>query len=120
MIAPFEVATETIDEVDVFTVNGELDLDSAPRLEQPLNAAIASGSRAVLIDLSGCEFIDSTGLAILVGAWRTLEERNGDSTGSRLVLCCPDDQVERLFRLTGLGDAIPILPNRDSALAALG
>jgi anti-sigma B factor antagonist len=117
MIAPFEVASETVEDLHVFTVKGELDLETSPQLEQALNAAIDSGAPGVLIDLSDCGFIDSTGLAVLVAAWKAIGERNG--TAGTLVLCCPDDQVDRLFKLTGLGEAIPILPGRDEAIETL-
>lgn len=117
MTGPFKVGTETVNEVDVFTVSGELDLDTSPELRERLQAAIENGSRPVLVDLSDCEFIDSTGLAVLVAAWRASEERNGAT--KPLTLCCPDDQVERLFKLTGLDETIEILPGRDEAIAAL-
>jgi anti-sigma B factor antagonist len=118
MIAPFEVGSEIVgDDVHAFTVNGELDLDTAPQLEQPLHLAIADGAQAILVDLSGCEFIDSTGLAVLVSAWKTVQQ--GDGTGGRLVICCAADQVERLFKLTGVEEAIDVHPSRDEALEAL-
>jgi anti-sigma B factor antagonist len=117
MTAPFEIATEILDEVHVFSVKGELDLETSPQLREPLLETIDKGARAVLVDLSDCDFIDSTGLATLVAAWKALEERNG-AQGS-LILCCPDEQVERLFKLTGLDEAIRILPGRDEAIEAL-
>jgi anti-sigma B factor antagonist len=117
MTLTFKVGTETVDEVHVFTVIGELDLETAPQLRQPLEAAIDEGAECVLVDLSDCEFIDSTGLAVLVAAWKAMEERNGAVKG--LMLCCPDEQVERLFKLTGLDETIDILPGRDEAIEAL-
>src|SRR3954471_4936690 len=117
MTAPFEVARETVGDVQVFSVKGELDLDTAPQLRGPLLETIESGPAGVLIDLSECEFIDSTGLATLVAAWKAMNERDGQ--GESLVLCCPDEQVERLFKLTGLDDAISILPGRDEAIETL-
>jgi anti-anti-sigma factor len=119
---PFEVRNETLEDgVHVFSVHGELDLHTAGELEQPLDATLARVGRAsILIDLSGCEFIDSTGIAVIVRAWQRIEsngaeaEDNGD-----LVLCCSNDQVHRLLKITGVDSSISIHPNRDAALSDL-
>jgi anti-sigma B factor antagonist len=114
--APFEVETEVMDDgVHVFDVTGELDLDTAPRLREPLEKAIDSGANAVMVNLSSCEFIDSTGIALLVWAWQSLNS----GRGGRISLCCPTAQVRRLLELTGVIDAISIHSERDSAIASL-
>ncbi len=90
------------------------DLDTAPILEARLRDAREADS-SVLLDLSDCEFIDSSGLALIVKAWRDLESRDG--TG--LAMCCAKDQVERLLRITGAYDAISIFDSVDDALSRL-
>jgi anti-sigma B factor antagonist len=117
MNAPFKVGTENVDGVRVLAVCGELDLETSPQLHHSLQSAIEDGANAVLIDLTDCEFIDSTGLAVLVAGWKAMEDGNG--APQSLVLCCPDDQVERLLKLTGLHETIAILPDRDQAIKAL-
>lgn len=114
---PFDVKSEVLEDgIRAFTVIGELDLDTAPALEQPLSGAIGeSGDDSILIDLSGCEFIDSTGIAVIVRAWQRVEvEGEGE-----LVLCCTNEQVQRLLKITGVESSISIHPGRDSALTAL-
>ena len=116
--APFEAsATEVDGGVRVVAVRGELDLSTAPDLEPPLEAAVSSGDASVLVDLSECEFIDSTGIALIVRAWQQLD-RDADGAG-RLVLCSGNDQVRRVLEVTGLELSIPIHQTRDEALAAL-
>jgi anti-sigma B factor antagonist len=117
MSAPFKVGTETVDGIRVFAVYGELDLENSPQLRNSLQSAIEDGTNGVLVDLTDCEFIDSTGLAVLVAAWRAIEE--GNRARKSLVLCCPDEQVGRLLKLTGLDETIAILPGRDEAIDAL-
>ena len=98
-------------------VRGELDLSTAPELEGPLEAALEGGEAPVLIDLSECEFIDSTGIAMIVRAWQQLdgdEERAG-----RLVIANRNDQVQRVLEISGLNLSIPIHTSRDAGLAAL-
>ena len=98
-------------------VRGELDLSTAPELEGPLEQAVGAGDTAVLIDLSECEFIDSTGIAMIVRAWQRLDG-DGDG-GNRVVICSDNDQVRRVLEVTGLELSIPIHSSRDEALAAL-
>lgn len=117
--APFEAAADKLDGVHVISVRGELDLSTAPELEPPLEEAIATGDAAVLIDLSECEFIDSTGIALIVRAWQRLD-RSADGEGSgKVVICSNNDQVRRVLEITGLELSIPIHETRDAALSAL-
>ena len=118
--APFEAtAAQLEDGVRIVTVRGELDLGTASDLEAPLEDAIASGDAAVLIDLSECEFIDSTGIALIVRAWQRLDQSaEGDGNG-RVVICSANAQVRRVLEITGLELSIPIHRAREEALAAL-
>ncbi|HEY6145716.1 MAG TPA: STAS domain-containing protein [Solirubrobacterales bacterium] len=115
--APFEVKAGDLEHgVRTISVHGELDLSTAPELERPLEQALEGGEGSVLIDLSKCEFIDSTGIALIVRAWQRL---NGGGNGRTLVLCSQNEQVRRVLEITGLELSIPVHPTRDEALAAL-
>jgi anti-anti-sigma factor len=118
--APFETTAARLDDgLRVIAVRGELDLSTAADLEAPLGEAIASGDASVLIDLSECEFIDSTGIALIVRAWQRLDRgAEGDGSG-RVVICSQNDQVRRVLEITGLELSIPIHGTRDEALASL-
>jgi anti-sigma B factor antagonist len=116
---PFEVANDQVGTVRVLSVSGELDLGTAPQLEQPLEEALASDG-SLLIDLSACEFIDSTGIALLVRAWQRLDGEPGNDGDSRFALCGLNDQVRRLLELSGLASSLSIHGSRDAAVAALG
>jgi anti-sigma B factor antagonist len=102
--------------VRTISVRGELDLSTAPDLEGPLDQALESNEGSVLIDLSQCEFIDSTGIALIVRAWQRLD---GDGNGRTLVICSQNDQVRRVLEITGLELSIPVHTTRDEAVAAL-
>jgi anti-anti-sigma factor len=116
--APFEVKVGDLEHgVRTIFVRGELDLSTAPDLEVPLEQALESGEGSVLIDLSQCEFIDSTGIALIVRAWQRLD--NGGENGRSLVLCSQNDQVRRVLEITGLELSIPLHLTRDEAMAAL-
>jgi anti-sigma B factor antagonist len=106
--------------IRVFTVRGELDLNTAPALEDPLTAALEeSDAISVLIDLSPCEFIDSTGIAVIVRAWQRLDRDAGGEGQGRLVLCCSNAQVQRILKITGVGSSISMQPDREAALSEL-
>jgi anti-sigma B factor antagonist len=113
--APFETSSAEVDGVHVIAVRGELDLSTAPDLETPLDAVVNGGNGSVLIDLSACEFIDSTGIALIVRGWQKLEA-NGNG---RLAICCPNDQVRRVLDVSGLDQSIPVHGGRDEGVAAL-
>jgi anti-anti-sigma factor len=116
---PFSVENEALDDgVHVFTIRGELDLNTAPELERPLEETLGAEPVSVVIDLSKCEFIDSTGIALIVRAWQRLDN-GGGGTGGRLVLCCSNDQVQRLLKITGVESSIPMFGDREGALAEL-
>ncbi|HEX2096228.1 MAG TPA: STAS domain-containing protein [Solirubrobacterales bacterium] len=118
--APFDVQTEELDGgIRVFTVRGELDMNTAPELEQALDGALAEEEAAVMLDLSDCEFIDSTGIALIVRTWQRLDRDAGNGGKGRFVLCCVNHQVRRLLKITGVESSITLHEQRDAALNSL-
>lgn len=117
---PFEVRTETLDGgVEAIEVRGELDMNTAPELERALEEAIADPGAAVMLDLCDCEFIDSTGIALIVRSWQRLDRDGGDGGQGRLVLCSHNHQVRRLLQITGVESTISLHEQRDDALSEL-
>ncbi|HEX7293225.1 MAG TPA: STAS domain-containing protein [Solirubrobacterales bacterium] len=114
---PFELAGEEHEGVHVIAIRGELDLHTAPQLEQRLEQVDAN---LLLLDLSGCEFIDSTGIGLIVRTWQRLDAGPDGDGGGRLALCGPGNQVRRLLEITGLESSLRTYAERDEALAALG
>jgi anti-sigma B factor antagonist len=94
----------------VVSVEGDLDLASAPDLKWALGDLQASGARHVVIDLAKVSFIDSTALGVLVGAQRALDE------GIRMAISCKEENVLRIFELTGLDCMFEIVPTLDEGL----
>jgi anti-anti-sigma factor len=118
--APFQAtASELEGGVRLLEVNGELDLSTAGRLEEPLEEAVASPKAAVLIDLTDCTFIDSTGIALIVRAWQRVDAAAGNGGEGGLVLCCQNEQVRRVLEVTGLEHSLRVFATRDEAAAAL-
>lgn len=118
--APFDVQTEELDGgIRVFTVRGELDMNTASELEQALDGALEDEEAAVMLDLSKCEFIDSTGIALIVRTWQRLDRDAGNGGKGKFVLCCVNHQVRRLLKITGVESSITLHEQREAALDAL-
>ncbi|MBW3609180.1 MAG: STAS domain-containing protein [Actinobacteria bacterium] len=94
------VRSERADEAHIIELVGELDLDGAPRLDEALREAEASDATSIVVDLGGLDFIDSTGLRLLVMA----AER---SAHGRFSLLRGPKQVHRVFEMTDLVDRLP-------------
>jgi anti-anti-sigma factor len=97
----------------VLAANGELDLRTSPELEQRLDRAWGAGAELVILDLRQIEFMDSTGLRVLLGAHQRAQE-----TGRRFALVRGADQVERVLTLTGVRDLLTIVDSPEELLAA--
>ncbi len=96
----------------VVSVEGEVDVYSAPQLRDRLAELLASGERDLVVDLSGVRFLDSTGIGTLVAALNGAAE-----VGGTLCLVCDQDRILKLFRITGLDAAFTIFPTVDAAAA---
>lgn len=87
-------------------LNGELDLANAETAKATLREALASG-KDVVVDLADLEFLDSTGVAMLVAAMREVD-------GKRLsFLPSEHEAVRRLLKLTGLDEWMGLAPVED-------
>lgn len=117
---PFDARAEELEGgIRALTVCGELDMNTAPDLEGLLDQAAADSDANVMLDLTECEFIDSTGIALIVRAWQRIDRGAGADGKGRLVLCCINHQVRRLLKITGVESSISLHEDRDEAIAEL-
>ena len=85
------------------SLTGELDVLSAPRLEQLLTALLSNGYRRISVDASGLTFLAAAGLNVLCRATRRYRE-----AGGRLQLVAVPQQIRRLLLLTGLDTSLDL------------
>ena len=109
-----DITTERDGANVVLTLRGELEMQTVVKLRKRLAEALERGDGAVVVDLSGVVFIDSTGLAALLNALRRLTRAR-----RRLVLVCDEGPVLRILRLTRLDTTFELHATRLDALAAL-
>jgi anti-anti-sigma factor len=83
----------------VLTLSGELDVVSAPQLEQCLEEVLAQPNVSVLLDLNGLRFVDSAGVSVLIKA-----KQDAEASGRTVLLRRPTEQLHRVFALLGLAD----------------
>ena len=105
-----EIKDEQIDGGSVLTLNGEVDVYTAPALKEQMVAAIEGGRVNLVVDMDGVSFIDSSGLGVLVGALRRAGENDG---GVRIV--CAREGILKIFRITGLDKVFPIFADKAEA-----
>lgn len=97
----------------VVAVGGEIDVYSAPKLRERLITLVDSGSYHLIVDMEAVEFLDSTGLGVLVGGLKRVRAHDG-----WIDLVCTQGRILRIFRITGLSKVFSIYDSVADAVAA--
>ena len=96
-------------EYTLLTVQGEVDVYTAPLLRQKLVELADSGVPRIIINLEPVDFLDSTGLGVLVAALNRLRRQDGD-----VELICSQSRILRVFEITGLTRVFTIHQSMDA------
>ena len=99
----------------VLAINGEADMRIASELKDRLGEVVDDGPSAVVVDLTGATFVDSTALGILLGAMKRQRARGG-----RFRVVAPRTEIRRIFEMTLLDRVFELDLSRQEALAAAG
>ncbi len=99
----------------VLDIEGEVDVYTSPQLKQDLVHLAENGTKRVIINLSKVEYLDSTGLGVLIGGLKRLRE-----SGGNLALVGPGMRIQRIFEITGLNKIFDIYATEDEAAAREG
>jgi anti-sigma B factor antagonist len=108
----FSVEMRNGDQAVLIGVSGELDLASSPALEAELERATSSDLELLVIDLRKLEFMDSTGLSVLVRA-----HQKATQNGKRFAIVKGPQQVQRLLSLTGVAERLTVVDEPEELLA---
>jgi anti-sigma B factor antagonist len=103
---------ETRDQGDwsVVDIEGEVDLYTAAQLRERLIGLVDGGRSRIAVNLERVEFLDSTGLGVLIGGLKRCRERDGS-----LSLVAPRETVRKVLSITGLDKVFPIHASVDEA-----
>ena len=103
------------DGIEVIDVGGEIDIHTAPRLRELLIDLVSKDNYQLIVNLERVEFLDSTGLGVLVGGLKRVRVHDGS-----LDLVCTQERILKLFRVTGLAKVFGIHETVGQAIAAKG
>ncbi len=106
------IATRHEGETVIFTLTGSLDIATSPSVRAALLEEAGEGKHSVIADLTGLEFLDSTGLGALIGAQRRALEHGKD-----VKLVVSEGPISRLLNITGLVRVFGVYPSLAAALA---
>ena len=109
-VIPLAVERSRVDGYELLAVEGELDIATAPRMIAALNETFANLERPLVVDLSSVGFMDSTGLALLMNAYRRVKRR-----GHGFAIVCPGGPISRVFEITDMVESLHVCPDRASA-----
>jgi anti-sigma B factor antagonist len=107
------LTTRQADGKTIVSVGGEIDVYTAPKLRDKISELVATGSYDLVVDMQAVEFLDSTGLGVLVGGLKKVRAHDGS-----LRLVCNQDRLLKIFRITGLAKVFVIHETADDALRA--
>jgi anti-sigma B factor antagonist len=105
--------TRQVADRTVVTVGGEIDVYTAPKLRDKITELVNAGNHDLLIDMEKVEFLDSTGLGVLVGGLKKVRAQQGS-----MELICSQDRLLKIFRITGLSKVFTIHDSETTALGA--
>lgn len=95
----------------VVAVHGEIDMATAPSLREQVIGLVSEGRARIVVDLEGVDFIDSTGLGVLVGALKRSRTHDGE-----LRLVCTNSRILKVFEITGLDGVFTVAATVDDAV----
>src|SRR5204863_1579212 len=108
---PFAASEEVLRGAWVITITGELDIATSPKVRELLSDAARDRDRPLVIDLTRCDFVDSTGLATLLHGAKPAQ--NGESN---VALVSAGGEVRRLLELTAIDRTIPVFDTVEKAV----
>jgi len=105
-----QIHEEKQNEIHIFALNGRLDSNTSPALEEKVADAIAKGNMQMIIDFENLEYLSSAGLRVILKTTKDLNRQQG-----KLVLCAMADYVREVFEISGFDAFLPITASRDDA-----
>jgi anti-sigma B factor antagonist len=112
-LVDLSLSTRSEGDRTVVDVGGEIDVYTAPRLREQLVDLVADGKYHLIVDMERVDFLDSTGLGVLVGGLKRVRAHDGS-----LRLVCTQERILKIFRITGLTKVFPIHTSVDEAVNA--
>lgn len=104
------------DDAYVVRVTGEVDMSHEDELRDELRSAVQADAKGIVVDLTQCQFIDSSAIRALL---LSREEKSPGQGSESLAVAASSDQILRILSVMGIDQVIPIQPTVEEAAAAL-
>jgi len=102
-------------DVDIVTITGRLVAADAPEARENLKAIVEGGAGKLIVDLNGVSFIDSSGLSVLISAFKLIRAKGG-----RMLLSGISKNVQTLLELTRLSEIFEMFATTEAAKESMG
>jgi anti-sigma B factor antagonist len=109
-----KVESREVDGIGIISLDGEVDVYTAPKLKSRLVDLVDEGKYNIIINLQKVEFMDSSGLGVLVGGLKRVKSHQGS-----IILVCTQENILKIFKITGLVKVFPIFPTEEEALQSV-
>jgi len=106
-----DIIEKTINEIIIFKLNGNLNSNTSPELEDRIFEAIKNESKNMILDFEELDYISSAGLRVIMKTAKNLKQSEG-----MIVLCSMQDYVKEVFEIAGFDAYLPIVSTMDDAL----
>jgi len=100
--------------ITILAVDGNLDGDGTMALEERVVALLENGETKLLFDFSGLDYINSSGLRVLVLAYQRLKKASGT-----VAICGIKDYIQEVFEVSGYDKIFPLFPNKGAAIGGM-
>ena len=106
-----DIIEKTINEIIIFKLNGNLNSNTSPELEDRIFEAIKNESKNMILDFEDLDYISSAGLRVIMKTAKNLKQSD-----CSIVLCSMQEYVKEVFEIAGFDAYLPIVPTMDDAL----
>jgi len=106
-----DIIEKTINEIIIFKLNGNLNSNTSPELEDKIFEAIKNESKNMILDFEDLDYISSAGLRVIMKTAKNLKQSEG-----MIVLCSMQEYVKEVFEIAGFDAYLPIVSTMDDAL----
>lgn len=100
--------------ITILAIDGNLDADGTQAMEETVIGLLENGEKALLFDFSGLDYINSSGLRVLVLAYQRLKKASG-----KVAICGVKDYIQEVFEVSGYDKIFPLYPNKSDALSGM-
>lgn len=109
------ISTERTGDTLIVRLEGELDHHTAELVRDRVESELDRGAEHLVMSLEGLSFMDSSGIGVILGRYKRVT-----NAGGRMALCAVNDQLMKLFELSGMLKILRIYPNVSVALSETG